>query len=174
MGVSGQDLSAGLELRPGTPEDAADVARIWHESWGDGHLGHVPDALVAVRTRESFDTRAAQRVADTTVATVGGQVAGFVMVADDEVEQVYVSRDHRGAGVADALLAEAERQVAANGHARAWLAVVDGNARARRFYERNGWHSEGLFDYAAATADGPLPVPSHRYVKDLLATQPRQ
>jgi ribosomal protein S18 acetylase RimI-like enzyme len=141
------------------------VAQIWNDGWGDGHLGHVPDALVAVRTRESFDIRAAQRVADTAVATVGGEVAGFVMVVDDEVEQVYVSKRHRGAGVADALLAEAERLVAAGGHTRAWLAVVEGNARARRFYERNGWQSEGLFDYPASTAEGLIPVPCHRYVK---------
>ncbi|WP_117208019.1 GNAT family N-acetyltransferase [Allorhizocola rhizosphaerae] len=159
-----------LALRPANPEDAPIVARIWHDAWGDGHLGNVPDALVAVRTREWFDAWAAQRVPHATVATVGGDIAGFVVVVDDEVEQVYVDRRHRGAGVANVLLAEAERQVAANGHDRAWLAVVGGNARARRFYERNGWHSEGLFDYLATTADGPLPVPCHRYVKPVSAT----
>ncbi len=65
------------------------------------------------------------------------------MVDDDEVEQVYVSSRHRGKGVADVLLAEAERQVRENGHAIAWLAVVDGNARARSFYERAGWSDDG-------------------------------
>ena len=39
------------------------------------------------------------------------------MVVDDEVEQIYVAGSHRGSGVADALLAEAERQVGAAGHA---------------------------------------------------------
>ncbi|HKE50967.1 MAG TPA: GNAT family N-acetyltransferase, partial [Actinomycetes bacterium] len=55
----------------------------------------------------------------------------------------------------------------ANGHDRAWLAVVAGNTRARRFYERNGWMDEGGFEYQAASADGPIPVPSQRYVKRL-------
>jgi len=62
-------------------------------------------------------------------------------------------------------LTEAERLVAANGRDRAWLAVAPGNARARRFYERRGWIDEGLFDYPAATADGPMAVPCRRYVK---------
>lgn len=141
------------------------MARIWWDGWRDGHLGHVPDALVAVRTPESFADRAAQRVADTTVAIVDGVVAGFVMVVGDEVEQVYVSVQHRGSGVADALLAEAERLVRAGGHETAWLAVVAGNVRARRFYERNGWTDGGPFDYPAAGPDGPIPVPCHRYVK---------
>jgi len=153
------------ELRPATADDAPAIARIWYFGWRDGHLGHVADELVALRTRESFDQRAAARVADTVVATVDGAVAGFIMVVGDEVEQVYVAGEHRGTGLAAALLTEAERLVAANGHDRAWLAVAPGNARARRFYERRGWIDEGLFDYPAATADGPMAVPCRRYVK---------
>lgn len=154
-------------IRPARPDDAPAVAKIWYDGWRDGHLGCVPDDLVAVRTEESFGARAAQRVGDTTVAVVDGAVAGFVMVVDDEVEQVYVSSGHRGSGVAARLLAAAERLVAADGHDEAWLAVVAGNVRARRFYERNGWVDEGPFDYLAASATGPIPVPSHRYVKRL-------
>ena len=99
--------------------------------------------------------------------TVDDAVAGFVMVVDDEVEQVYVSADHRGAGVANVLLDEAERQVGAGGHEIAWLAVVAGNNRARAFYERQGWTDEGLFDYPASGPDGPISVPSHRYTKSV-------
>lgn len=144
------------------------IAEIWHAGWHDAHDGHVPDELSRIRTRESFDVRAVQRIDDTAVATVGDEVAGFVMVDDDEVEQVYVSSDHRGSGVADAILAEAERLVRANGHERAWLAVVEGNARARRFYERNGWSDEGMFDYQPAVESGPITVPCRRYVKQLV------
>jgi len=154
-------------VRPGMPEDASAVAEIWRVGWRDAHLGFVPDELVAARHDASFRTRAAERVADTTVAIVDGQVAGFVMVVDDEVEQVYVSAGRRGTGVADALLREAERQVGAAGHGRAWLAVVAGNGRARRFYERNGWSDGGLFDHHAPGPDGSITVPAHRYVKDV-------
>jgi ribosomal protein S18 acetylase RimI-like enzyme len=154
-----------VAIRAATPDDAAVVGEIWRSGWHDGHIGNVPDELVALRTDESFDTRAAERVADTTVAVVGGKVAGFVMVMSDEVEQVYVSRDHRGTGVARTLLTAAEHLVAASGHATAWLAVATGNARARRFYERSGWTDEGDFSYPASGPDGPIDVPCNRYTK---------
>lgn len=154
-----------VRLRPALPADAPEVARIWRDGWADGHVGHVPDALVAVRTAESFDQRARERVGDTTVGVAGDGLAGFVMVVGDEVEQVYVDPAHRGSGVAGVLLAEAERLVAAGGHARAWLAVVAGNTRARRFYERQGWADEGPFEYSAAGPDGPIAVPCRRYGK---------
>jgi DNA/RNA-binding domain of Phe-tRNA-synthetase-like protein/ribosomal protein S18 acetylase RimI-like enzyme len=156
---------AAVELRGAAPGDADDVAEIWRLGWRDGHEGFVPQELVTVRTDESFRTRAADRVPDTTVATVNGVVAGFIMVVADEVEQVYVSAAHRGTGVAGVLMAEAERQVRVNGHDKAWLAVVAGNGRARAFYERAGWLDEGPFDYTAASEGGPIIVPCHRYTK---------
>ena len=159
----------GVTVRPAGPVDAQEVARIWYDGWRDGHLGHVPDELLAVRTPESFEERASQRVTDTAVALVGDVVAGFVMVVQDEVEQVYLSRDHRGTGLASILLAEAESLVAVQGHSRAWLAVATGNDRARRFYARNGWADEGPFDYPAAGPDGSIPVPCHRYAKQVVA-----
>ncbi|MCP2246876.1 GNAT family N-acetyltransferase [Lentzea aerocolonigenes] len=156
---------APVAVRRATPEDARAVARIWYPGWCDAHLGNVPQQLVDARPETTFEPRALEHVQHTTVATVDGEVAGFVMVVGDEVEQVYVSADHRGSGVARALLAAAEQEVAANGHASAWLAVVAGNVRARRFYERQGWTDEGLFGHQAPHPDGPIPVPAHRYTK---------
>jgi ribosomal protein S18 acetylase RimI-like enzyme len=156
-----------VALRKATPADSDQVAEIWRLGWEDGHRGSVPSELVKARTEESFRTRASDRVDGTTVATVDGEVAGFVMVVDDEVEQVYVSARHRGSGVAAILMNEAERQVRANGYQMAWLAVVGGNARARAFYEKAGWQDEGPFDYSASAETGPIVVPAHRYTKSL-------
>jgi ribosomal protein S18 acetylase RimI-like enzyme len=152
-------------LRPATAEDIPSIASIWHRGWLDGHIGHVPERLMAARNERSFWFRAARRLPDTTIAELEGAVAGFVMVVDDEVEQVYVGEDHRGSGVAKVLLAEAERRVQQCGYDIAWLAVVAGNERARRFYAKCGWVDEGPFDYQAQGPDGPITVPSHRYVK---------
>jgi ribosomal protein S18 acetylase RimI-like enzyme len=66
--------------------------------------------------------------------------------------------------VAAALLRHAEEEIAAR-FDTAWLAVAEGNARARRFYERSGWHDTGGFDYMAEIEGGRLPVPSRRYEK---------
>jgi ribosomal protein S18 acetylase RimI-like enzyme len=127
----------------------------------------VSQELIEARHKDSFRRRAAKRVNDTTVAVVQDQIAGFVMVVDNEVEQVYVWAHRRGEGVADMLMADAERRIKDAGYASAWLAVVAGNARARRFYERRGWSDGGLFEYSVAGDHGPIPVPSHRYVKEL-------
>ncbi|MEU8818956.1 GNAT family N-acetyltransferase [Actinoplanes sp. NPDC048796] len=153
------------ELRPARDEDVPTIARIWESGWRDGHRGHVPEELIPVRTGESFRTRAAAMVSRTTVAVADGATVGFVTVDGDEVEQVYVAAASRGSGVAADLLDEAERQVAAGGHATAWLAVVAGNARARRFYERRGWADDGPFTYQARYPGGTIGVPCHRYVK---------
>jgi GNAT superfamily N-acetyltransferase len=162
-------MTLPVELRPATAADAPAVATIWYEGWRDGHLASATPDLVAARRPESFAVRAAERVGDTTVAVVGTEVAGFVMLVDDEVEQVYVARSHRASGVADVLMDAAEGAVAAGGHPAAWLAVVEANTRARRFYERRGWRDDGPFDYSAAggTDGGAITVRAHRYVKDV-------
>jgi GNAT superfamily N-acetyltransferase len=158
-------MAGEIDMRPATSADAQVVASIWHRGWRDGHEDHVPDELLSARTEASFRLRAAQRVADTTVASVDGAVGGFIMVVGDEVEQVYVAPAHRATGVAAALLVKAEEIVAGNGYESAWLAVVAGNARARRFYERNGWIDSGLIQYPAATGAGPVVIPARRYDK---------
>ncbi|MDO8108293.1 GNAT family N-acetyltransferase [Isoptericola sp. b441] len=150
-------------LRPATEQDVGRIAEIWHVGWHDGHAGHVPDGLTAVRTRPAFDARAAARLGQTTVAVAHGEVAGFVMVVGDEVEQLFVAREHRGTGVADTLLAEGERQIMAAGRAVPWLAVVEGNARARRFYERNGWHDVGPLPYHVQVDGQEFVSPCRRY-----------
>ncbi|WP_280392786.1 GNAT family N-acetyltransferase [Nocardia brasiliensis] len=158
-------MQDGTTLRQARTEDTAAIAAIWYEGWQIAHLGNVPDELLRVRSRASFDTRAAQRVPQTTVAIVADAVAGFVMVVGDEVEQVYVAAQHRGTGLAAPLLAAAEQRVHAGGHREAWLAVVAGNTRARKFYETHGWTDKGLFTHHAPGPDGPIEVPAHRYVK---------
>lgn len=155
-------------IRAATAEDMAAVAELWYVGWHDGHAGHVPEGLTAARTLEAFHERTPSRIVDTTVAvSEDGELLGFIMVAGDEVEQVFVGRDARGTGLAARLLAEAERQVAGAGHDLAWLAVVEGNARARAFYERHGWRDAGYLPYEV-TADGQRFVsPCRRYEKEL-------
>lgn len=150
-------------LRRATADDTDAVARIWREGWADAHFGHVPDALAAARTPASFAERARDRVADTTVAVRDGVVVGFVMVAGDEVDQLYLDRAARGGGVGGALLGHAEQAVRAAGHPRAWLAVATGNAPGRRFYARQGWVDEGRFAHRAPVPGGAVEVDCHRF-----------
>jgi ribosomal protein S18 acetylase RimI-like enzyme len=155
-------------LRAATAEDVEAIASIWHSGWRDGHLGHVPDGLLPHRQLADFRARVPPRLGMTTVAIIESRVVGFVTVHDDEIEQLYVAAPARGGGAADALLRHGEKMIAAR-FDLAWLAVVAGNARARRFYARNGWRDAGAFDYPAETASGTFPVPSRRYEKRVVA-----
>ena len=82
-----------------------------------------------------------------------------------QAEQVFVAAPYRGTAVAATLLDEAERQVAAQGHDEAWLAVVAGNTRARRFYERRGWADGGDLPYEVSAGGTTYVSPCRRYLK---------
>jgi ribosomal protein S18 acetylase RimI-like enzyme len=164
-------MTDDVAVRAAVPDDAVAIGSIWWNGWRDGHIGNVPHALVELRTHESFERRARERIEDVIVATDGLEVAGFVMVDHDELEQVYVAADHRGTSVAERLLAAGESIVAGRGFAVAWLAVVEGNARARRFYERCGWTNSGPLDYVVEDRGTRIEVPTLRYEKRLNPTQ---
>jgi len=159
-----QGSNLEVTLRPARADDVDAIAEVWHQGWRDGHLGHVPDALLPHRALAHFRERVPPRLPTTTVATIGSNVVGFVTVHEDEAEQVYVAASARGGGAAKALLRHAE-QVIAERFDTAWLAVVAGNARARRFYEKCGWRDAGGFDYGAEIRGGTIPVPCRRYEK---------
>ena len=59
-------------------------------------------------------------------------------MGEDELYAIYVHPDYWGAGVGQALLDRAEQSSPRRAR---WpsLTCMVGNARARRFYERNGW-----------------------------------
>lgn len=159
---------AEIRFRAATDDDVEAIAAVWHRGWADGHAGHVPAGLQAYRTLDHFRDLVPSRIPTTTVAIADDRVVGFVTVHDDEVEQVYVDASARGSGMAAALLDRGE-EVVGETYDRAWLAVVAGNVRARRFYERRGWVDAGPFDYSAETDAGTFMVPALRYEKDLRA-----
>lgn len=136
---------------------------MWEAGWRDGHLGHVPEALVRQRTPQSFARRAAAMIDRTFVAEVDGVVVGFVTLKGDELEQLFVDAAARGTGVAKALLGEGARRLIEAGHEHPWLAVVAGNARARRFYQREGWRDTGPLAYEAPVDEGSVTVDGRRY-----------
>lgn len=161
-----------FSLRAADQDDADDISHIWHTGWIDGHLGHVDAALIEARTSSSFRHRVLGRLPRTVVAVHNESgavsIAGFVMVLDNEVEQISVANAHRGSRCADQLLSNGEQQIAAAGHRVAWLAVISANNRARRFYDKRGWTDSGPIRYLAASADGvpgQIPVEALRYEK---------
>jgi len=156
-----------VTIRKAGLADVPLIARIWHTGWNDGHVGHVPPALLPYRQQEHFEARTPPRIPHTWVAEAEDQVVGFVVVKGDEVEQLFVEREARGTGVAAMRLQKGEGEIRRAGYSRAWLAVVEGNTRARAFYARCGWRDCGPFTYMAETTAGSFAVPSHRYEIEL-------
>ena len=165
-------MSTTAELRPATVDDQEAIATLWERGWREAHLQHVPPSLVAHRRLVDFRERVPERIPTTTVAMMSSRVVGFVTVHGDEIEQLYVDASARGSGAAAALLTHGERVIAAR-FAVAWLGVMPANARARRFYEREGWHDAGAFNYDAQVTGGTIPVACRRYEKQVRNAQTR-
>ncbi|MGB5559362.1 MAG: GNAT family N-acetyltransferase [Paracoccaceae bacterium] len=136
------------------------LADVWHDAWHDAHACCVPADLTAIRTHASFRERL--NALGDAVRTIGaiGAPAGLCAIQDDQLYQIYVSRNARGTGAAVALLEEGERRLAANGIRKAWLDCVIQNTRAIRFYTRQGWVDSGTHTatLAGLGTDFPLKV----------------
>jgi GNAT superfamily N-acetyltransferase len=156
-----------FRLRAAAFTDTDDIVEVWFSGWREAHLGQVPAALLAHRSEATFRERIPDILSATTVAEVDHRVVGLVVTVNDEIEQLYVTPGCRGTGVAAALLGHGETTIASE-HSRAFLAIVEGNTRARHFYERHGWHDAGPFDYHAWTSTREqVAVPCRRYEKVL-------
>jgi GNAT superfamily N-acetyltransferase len=140
------------------------LANLWHEGWQETHAPILPADLARFRTLPSFRSRLEAGQHDVRVMGEPGTPLGLCMLKGDELYQLYVAR---GGGVAVALLADAERRLAARGVTTAWLACAIGNDRAARFYDKNGWRRVGTVSYQIPTPDGLFPLDVWRYEKKL-------
>lgn len=147
--------------------DIARIAQIWHAGWHDAHSDVVPSALTRLRTLDSFLERTRDKLPVTRVVKIDDEVQGFCMTQGDELYQIYVAPAARGSGAAQGLVADAEAEIAQNGHCLAWLACAQGNARAMRFYEKCGWRNAGAETVDLDTSEGAFPLTVWRYERAL-------
>lgn len=154
------------ELRPiraARPEEAHQLADIWHQGWMDAHAHLLPQALRKFRTLTSFRRRVDELIPIIRVAETQEAAVGFHIVREDELYQLYVSASHRGAGPAKLLIKDAETMLRKNGIRRAWLACAIGNDRAARFYEKHGWHCAGVIVQETSIEGGTFPIEVWRF-----------
>lgn len=145
-------------IRPAHPGDEMDVARVHVRSWQSGYRRVMPDDyLDSLR----LEDRAARYNFDhtdpaapfTVVAAEEDRIIGFATTGParsapqencGELYALYVDPDLWGSGVGRALLSAARDRMAAQGFRHALLWVLAVNPRARRFYEKNGWTTDGI------------------------------
>ncbi|GAP66445.1 acetyltransferase, GNAT family [Mizugakiibacter sediminis] len=155
------------DVRSAESADIAPLAQLWHDAWQDAHADIVPAELARHRTLENFRLRLEAGLPRVRVTGPVGAPSGFCVVKGDELDQLFVARSARGQGVAAALIADAEARIAAHGFDTGWLACAIGNARAARFYEKQGWRRVGTMVARLAIPTGVFPLEVWRYEKRL-------
>ena len=149
-----------MEVTAAQLSDERDIAEVHVRTWQAAYRGHVPDehleSLSVERHTEAWRaiiTESALPAKGAFVLEHDGRVMGFAHVfpsRDDdaarevgEITSICVMPDLWGRGAGGMLLDRALESLRAAGCSSATLWVLDTNARARRFYEAQGWLPEG-------------------------------
>jgi GNAT superfamily N-acetyltransferase len=163
-----------MHVRIARAPDAGAVETIRVRGWQAAYRHLLPtrelDAMPVDPTRWTLRLEAPPAGWTTFVAEHHGEIVGFAAVGPSrdesgigELYAIYVAPAAWSTGAGRALIARAEEQLAAE-YEVATLWVLEGNLRARRFYERSGWVSDG----GAKTEEiWGTPSPEVRYRKRL-------
>jgi ribosomal protein S18 acetylase RimI-like enzyme len=149
-----------MHVRAAEEFEINQLAKLWYDGWQDAHAQILPAELKRLRTLESFKDRLRAALPNVRVVGTPGSPVGFCIVKDAELYQLYVAAGSRGAGVAAALMADAETRLSESGVEIAWLACAIGNERAARFYEKCGWRRTGTMVSQLETQEGIFPAGS--------------
>jgi GNAT superfamily N-acetyltransferase len=139
----------GITIRTAEPADAEVLTHLHLDCWDDAYTGLVPQSILDAR-REDVPAsverwRSVLPNGHTSVASRGGELVGFVNAApgtevpgtEIRLFALYVRASWWGHGIGHALF------TAAVGDRSAYLWVLEGNSRAIRFYERQGFRLDG-------------------------------
>jgi putative acetyltransferase len=127
-----------FRLRPYRAEDEAAAIALWQQTWQQAY----PAIDFATRVGWWHERWRNELVPNAAiiVAEEAGALLGFVTIdATGYLDQLVVAPDRWGSDLADALLDEAKRV----SPERITLLVNTDNARAIRFYQRNGFANAG-------------------------------
>ena len=150
----------GVSVRVAAPFDSAAIARVQVASWQAAYRSLMPDSFLdalSPETRaEQWHTilREAERDERTWAGIHDGVLAGFASAGPSrdfraglrtgEIYALYTLPGAWGSGLGAELLREATTWLPARGFEEATLWVLAENARARSFFERDGWEFDGL------------------------------
>ncbi|WP_314174370.1 GNAT family N-acetyltransferase [Streptomyces winkii] len=186
-----------MPVREMTTADVGAVAELRVRAWQSAYRDLLPDAFLdamsveedAARRRETF-ARTEGTVANLVTERADGTVTGWAAIGPDrpggihthirtqdeqgpgecaELYAIYVLPGLVGTGLGRALTAACLEWAAQRGFTRAVLWVIEGNTRARRFYERAGFAPDGTQETYDLDGRGTH-VPIVRYARPLPLT----
>jgi GNAT superfamily N-acetyltransferase len=169
-----------VRIRPATRADARGIAEAHVAGWRWAYPGLIPDEILASLSVDEREAMWRDFLTDLTDRSMhvavddADNVVGFANTAaarDEgappgigELLGIYLVHEVQGAGVGRALMATALDALRAARCTRAILWVLTTNARARRFYEADGWVWDG--GESIHEVEG-LELPLLRYARDL-------
>lgn len=142
--------------------DAPALDRLFRSSFCDtfGHLYRRQDLDLFLQSFGIADWEAQLENPDFAfrIAEVGGQHVGYIKIGPLKasieskvpallLDQLYVLKDHHGAGIAHQLMAWAFEEAKCRGAVQMFLTVYIENHRARRFYDRYEFEAVGRYDF---------------------------
>lgn len=150
--------TVSFALRLATPEDSQAVAEVQTATWKVAYAGLMPREYLAALSAEErqpvWRAGIESHRYSIVLAEQGSRLIGFSAYAKSrdsdntagsagEIQAIYVLQSHWGAGAGRALLEFSEGALRSAGFKEITLWVLDGNERARSFYERHGFAPDG-------------------------------
>ena len=148
-----------MRLRPATPDDVEELAKVAHASFHDAFAPIMSPAGLETRGLDFFRKKFARDWRVVLLALIGRRIVGFSLVRARHVEMLFVAPKSQGKGAGWALLGAAES------HGAVSLECFAANHRARAFYERAGWRltraysrefAGAVYDFVLYSAPAPL------------------
>ena len=144
-------------IRLATVGDALALAEIGARAWRAAYRGLIPDAFLAAldveKTAQAWRDTIPDGESDVLVAEHRGAVAGFCWCCRSrdadadamtgEIVAIYVDPDNWRAGLGAALMHGAHETARRRGFTTLTLWSLEGNQRARRFYESRKFQRDG-------------------------------
>jgi GNAT superfamily N-acetyltransferase len=146
-------------IRRADASDISRVAALYHAVWHETHAPFMPQAEIIHRSMGFFIERMTALLQSTLVTELNEEVVAFSAWRGQHLGQLFVAVSHRGTHVASSLLTAAEIEMAKEGVVEAELHCAVGNDRARRFYERMGWHHKAKIMEQVAGRHEQIDVP---------------
>lgn len=156
------------KIRPAVPEDAAEIARINHDTWIQTYKGILDDATIRARSLEEQVQLWQQQLGTLTpserrfVAEVDGMIVGYAgggrnpdanSPFEAELFGIYVLADYQKKGLGQALVRELAAWLTVKGHTSMLVWIMQANP-FKRFYEKLGAHlldQSRSIDYSGKT-----------------------